>query len=97
MSARNRGVIGAVVAVLLLLYFRGTFDTALYPLGLNFQTCGKNGFGAVFCGDDLEAYEKEVVQPARRAGRKLEEIGQRAREVGREAECIAYPRRCYGY
>jgi len=54
---RKRWIIVAVVGVLGLLYFSGRMDHALYPLGLNFTTCARNGFGATFCGSELTAYE----------------------------------------
>lgn len=97
MNPRTRMIVGAVVGVLLVLYLRGNFDTTLYPMGLNFNDCGQNGYGAVFCGDALKDYERRVVRPAEHAQREADRIGQRASEIGQEAECIAYPRRCGGY
>jgi hypothetical protein len=57
----NRGmVIGAVVGVLAFLYFSGRLDPTLYHVGLNFTECGQNGYGAVYCGDDLTEYNRRV-------------------------------------
>lgn len=58
---RNRANWFVAAAVIVgLLYVLGTFDRALYPVGLNYKACGQNGFGAVFCGDDLEQYKARI-------------------------------------
>lgn len=49
-----------VVAILAALYFTGRLDYALYPVGLNWHQCDRNGFGATFCGTDLTRYEQRV-------------------------------------
>jgi hypothetical protein len=58
-----RRAVGAAIAVLLILYFTGRLDHALYPLGLNLNECAKNGYGSVYCGDELTEYRNRVVQP----------------------------------
>jgi Protein of unknown function (DUF2510) len=64
--------LGASVAVLLaILYFSGRLDHALYPAGLNFNECGKNGFGSVYCGDELTEYRDTVEQPFNAAQEEL--------------------------
>lgn len=52
----------AVVAVLAVLgfYFSGRLDHALYGVGLNFNECARNGFGATFCGSELDEYRTRV-------------------------------------
>ena len=47
-----------VVGIALVLYFAGRLDYALYPVGLNFHPCARNGIGATFCGSDLTAYQQ---------------------------------------
>lgn len=60
----RRVIVGLGVAVAIL-YFTGSLDKMLAPVGLNFRDCATNGFGATFCGDDLEEYQREVVDPIR--------------------------------
>ena len=49
-----------VTLVLLTAWSKGTFDRALYNVGLNAKPCATNGFGATFCGDQLIEYQKRV-------------------------------------
>src|ERR1039458_10392858 len=51
-----------VLAVLALigLYARGTFDHLLYNVGLNAHECARNGFGATFCGHELDEYRAKI-------------------------------------
>ena len=64
-----------VVAVVLvaLLWHQGTFDYALLNVGLNAKPCGRNGFGATLCGEDLERYNREAAEPAQHARRDFEQ------------------------
>jgi len=41
-------------------YEQGRFDHALYNVGLNYTECAQNGFGSVFCGDELERYKARI-------------------------------------
>ena len=43
-----------VIAILLVLgaWTQGTFDHLLVNVGLQYNDCARNGFGATFCGDD---------------------------------------------
>jgi len=51
----------ALVLVLLIGgYVSGTFDHVLYNVGLNYKECARNGFGATFCGDELDQYRERV-------------------------------------
>lgn len=64
-SKRNRSNRFAIVAVSLILllgylWSQGTFDHALLPVGLNAKPCARNGFGAVFCGQELTEYNKRL-------------------------------------
>lgn len=68
-----RRVVGGIVAVLLILYFTGRLDHALYPVGLNLNECAKNGYGSVYCGDELTEYREKVVQPLNEAQREAQE------------------------
>jgi len=64
-SLANRKAI-IIVAIVLLIGFawtRGTFDNFLWRVHLNYNDCAQNGFGAVFCGDALKNYQKEIRQP----------------------------------
>lgn len=60
-----RRVIIAAIVFVAILYFTGSLDRTLAPVGLNFRECATNGFGATFCGDDLERYRREVLDPIR--------------------------------
>jgi hypothetical protein len=42
------------------LYFTGRLDHLLYHVGLNYHDCGENGYGAVFCGDQLTQYREHL-------------------------------------
>jgi len=53
-------VIVAIFCVLLFAWTRGTFDNFLWRVHLNYTTCGTNGFGATFCGKDLERYQQRL-------------------------------------
>ena len=53
-----RFALACVVALLGFLYFTGRMDHALYPMGLNFHACARNGLGATFCGSELTQYEQ---------------------------------------
>lgn len=55
-----RGVIVGVLVLLAILYFSGSLDRTLAPVGLNFEDCFTNGFGATFCGDELEQYRDSL-------------------------------------
>jgi len=59
--------------VLLILYFTGRLDHALYPVGLNLNECAKNGYGSVYCGDELTEYRNKVVQPINEAQLEAED------------------------
>lgn len=80
-DSRTRGasIVGiAVVIALLFAYVGGTFDRALAPLGLNWGECATNGFGATFCGDDLDDYRQQVAEPAQEAQGEIERLGREA-------------------
>jgi hypothetical protein len=44
-------------------YTHGVFDNFLWRVGLNYQPCATNGFGATFCGKDLDDYKQRIKQP----------------------------------
>jgi uncharacterized membrane protein YhiD involved in acid resistance len=85
--------IGVVVAILLGLYFNGNLDRTLYPVGLNFHECARNGFGATFCGKELDEYRariERVKETVTHTKENLEtserEAGQKAKEAAHESE-----------
>jgi hypothetical protein len=53
-------VLGIVLGLMGFLYFTGRMNHALYPVGLNFNTCAQNGFGATFCGSELTQYQNRI-------------------------------------
>jgi len=57
---RLRSIGAAVLVILGILYFTGHLDHLLYPVGLNYNECGKNGFGSVYCGEELTEYEERI-------------------------------------
>lgn len=57
---RLRNIGGVVLVILGILYFTGHLDHLLYPVGLNYNKCGKNGFGSVYCGKELTEYEERI-------------------------------------
>lgn len=57
---RVRSICAAALVILGILYFTGHLDHLLYPVGLNFNKCGKNGFGSVYCGKELTEYEERI-------------------------------------
>jgi hypothetical protein len=42
-------------------------------VGLNLNECAKNGFGSVYCGDELTEYRDRVVRPLNEAQRETQE------------------------
>jgi hypothetical protein len=61
-SKRRKIVFWSIFAFLWLggIWTNGTFDYALVNLHLNFNECARNGFGATFCGPDLEEYKDKI-------------------------------------
>jgi len=67
-SRANRRAVIWVVVILAVIgigkaWSVGTFDNFLWRVGLNAKPCATNGFGATFCGDDLERYNKRFNTP----------------------------------
>jgi hypothetical protein len=52
-----------LIALLIALWSRGTFDHLLVNVGLNAKECARNGFGATFCGDELDRYRRQIIEP----------------------------------
>jgi hypothetical protein len=61
-SLRTTLVLAAVIVALFAFYFHGTFDRALSPVGLNFNECDRNGYGATFCGTELDHYRDRLAR-----------------------------------
>lgn len=74
---RRRGraatvLMALAILVLIALWRGGTFDHALYPIGLNAKECARNGFGAVFCGEELTEYRTRLQDAKEAAQEALE-------------------------
>lgn len=81
----KRVVVGVIIAVILgFLWFGGHLDKLLEPVGLNYHECATNAFGATFCGDELKAYERKVVDPIDHAQQEAASTRDRAK---RESDC----------
>lgn len=93
--------LAAMAVILAALYFTGRLDYALYPVGLNFHACGRNGFGATFCGSDLTAYKNRIrgvqqqiqttEQSITRQQQAVEQQFQNAQRTITQQECQADP------
>lgn len=56
-----RTFVAAILMVLLFgLYMNGNLDHTLFPLHMNKNECARNGYGAVFCGDELTQYRQNL-------------------------------------
>jgi hypothetical protein len=65
-------IVGAVLAVLFIVWNTGALDPQLYRLHLNKNDCARNLVtGAVFCGDELQ----ELRTRQQRLRRELRNIG----------------------
>jgi hypothetical protein len=84
-GGRNLGLVALVVLALVVLgalYARGTFDRVLVNVGLNAKECGRNGFGATFCGQELVEYRERIAKGEREG----KETGEKIERESREAE-----------
>lgn len=71
---RRTFIILFCVGVLFASWRAGAFDHALAPVGMAAHECAQNGFGATYCGDELHAYRRQVVEPVERAQRVAEAV-----------------------
>jgi hypothetical protein len=55
-------IVAAFVLLAVFAYTQGTFDNFLWKVGLNYNECATNGFGATFCGDSLKEYKVRIGQ-----------------------------------
>jgi hypothetical protein len=62
-------LVGVVLAGGVLLWTQGTFDYAFSSLHLNYKECARNEYGGVFCGEDLEEYDRRAAAAAAPAAR----------------------------
>ncbi len=60
MSRKRIVVVAILVIAVVALWGRGTFDHALVNVGLNAKSCARNGFGATFCGQELDEYRERI-------------------------------------
>jgi hypothetical protein len=70
------------------LYLSGRLDHLLYNVGLNYNQCARNGFGAVFCGKELTEYGERVSgaeREGKEAGAKIEHESQEAERQAQES------------
>ena len=78
-----------IVAALGALYASGSFDSALYPLGLNTGECERGRDGTPVCGSQLEAQRSRLRQirreeasyEARREAERAKQRTERIREL----------------
>jgi uncharacterized membrane protein YhiD involved in acid resistance len=71
------------VAALVGFYVHGSFDRLLSGIGLNFHECARNGFGATFCGNELDRYRERIgraKEATERVKANLEESERKSRE-----------------
>ena len=90
----RRLVVLSLVAIVAALYLSGRLDHALYPVGLNYHTCARNGFGATFCGSELTAYQDRIDGIQRQYQSTMRTITrqeQAAQQSITQAECQADP------
>lgn len=81
-----RVVVGLVLIVLFLAWHAGTFDHVLYNVGLNAKPCGRNGFGAVFCGEELTEYNERFENAKREGNEASEKIEHESQEAEAKAQ-----------
>ena len=62
MNREQKKVIIIAIIVLFLgaSWTSGRLDHALVNIGLNYNDCARNGFGATMCGDELKEYEQRL-------------------------------------
>ena len=58
-TERRIGV-ALILVIVFVLWRLGTFDHALYNVGLNAKECARNGYGATFCGKELDEYRERL-------------------------------------
>ena len=83
-----RILIALALLVLFTAWRAGTFDHVLYNVGLNAKECARNGFGAVFCGQELTEYRERVArgkEEGEAAQHKIEEASKNAERESQEA------------
>ena len=83
-------VVGVAIAALLGLYFTGSLDRPLYSVGLNFHECARNGFGATFCGKELDEYRARIERVKESVTHTKENLETREREAGAKAREAAH-------
>ena len=68
----KRSWLVCLLVIVGILWAAGTFDRALVGAGLNTRECAQNGFGATFCGEELDEYRQNVVEPLQDVQRDLD-------------------------
>jgi hypothetical protein len=101
----KRYVAAVALGLVIALYLTGRLDYTLYPLGLNFHQCARNGIGATFCGPDLTAYEnhlrgvqrqiqqaqQSLTQQEQATQQQAQQQAQQAQQTLTQQECQADP------
>jgi hypothetical protein len=82
----RRGMLFLLLVAFAGFYFTGHLDRLLYPVGLNFHECKRNGLGATFCGTELDEYREKVAQPIQRTSENLKRLQQEGEERAERAK-----------
>jgi Skp family chaperone for outer membrane proteins len=79
-----------VLAMLAILggYFSGSFDHALVNVGLNFKECARNGFGATFCGKELDEYRERIGRVKQENEATQQKIKESSEKAQHESEAL---------
>jgi hypothetical protein len=92
-TTKRKLLIVLAVVALIGMWAGGTFDRALVNVGLNSQECAHNGFGATFCGKELDEYrarigrvKQESAQAGEAARRQVEEAANTAKRQAEEVQ-----------
>lgn len=76
----------ALLVIIGIAWHAGTFDHLLYNVGLNAKPCARNGFGAVFCGKELEERRQQAEEIREHVTTVEHESSEAAAKIKREAE-----------
>jgi vacuolar-type H+-ATPase subunit I/STV1 len=81
-----RFAIVVLVVVLVGAWRAGSFDHALVNVGLNAKECARNGFGATFCGEELDEAREHQRQVSQELEKTKEEANRAAEKAKQESE-----------
>lgn len=86
---RARYWIALASVLLLALWSTGRMDPVLSNVGLNRNDCVQNGFGAKFCGDAAEQYQRNVAEAKAESDRIMAEAQAEMARAQAEADASA--------